>query len=147
MKLEEIEAEYDKDSAIDDTQLGYEATKTSSLWQKYRKIYNQEVLLSANLKARIDIMRAEKEIYFLGRKNSDKEWLTERGLEPYPMVVTKEGAMRLVESDEDYIKLALKISYQLEKIQYLKDILSFLNSRSFLIASAIKDQIWKNGGE
>jgi len=135
MKLDEIYAEWDKDSKIDTTDLGNESIKIPQLHNKYFKVYTSEKLLLRKYEAEMRELKLEKyEFYTQGptRETQEKGWeLPAKGL------ILKSDIPMYMDGDKQLIELSLKIGYQQEKIELLESIIKSLVNRGFQIKSAI----------
>lgn len=135
MKLEEIYAEWDKDSNIDTTDLGNESIKIPSLHNKYFKVYTSEKLLLRKYEAEMKELKLEKyEFYTQGpsKDSMEKGWsMPARGM------ILKQEMPMYMEGDKELIAQSLKIGYQQEKIELLESIIKSLVNRGFQIKAAI----------
>jgi hypothetical protein len=135
MKLDEIYAEWDKDSKIDTTDLGNESIKIPQLHNKYFKVYTSEKLLLRKYEAEMRELKLEKyEFYTQGptKETQEKGWsLPAKGL------ILKSDIPMYMDGDKQLIELSLKIGYQQEKIELLESIIKSLVNRGFQIKSAI----------
>jgi len=135
MKLDEIYAEWDKDSKIDTTDLGNESIKIPQLHNKYFKVYTSEKLLLRKYEAEMRELKLEKyEFYTQGPTKETQE----RGWElPAKGLILKSDIPMYMDGDKQLIELSLKIGYQQEKIELLESIIKSLVNRGFQIKSAI----------
>lgn len=135
MKLEDIYAEWDKDSKIDTTELGHESIRIPELHNKYFKIYTSEKLLLRKHEAEMKALKLEKyEFYTQGptRETQEKGWvLPSRGM------ILKQEMPMYMEGDRELIDMSLKIGYQQEKVELLESIIKSLTNRGFQIKAAI----------
>lgn len=143
MKLEQIFAEWEKDSNIDMTELGEESLKISKLHHKYFQMLTYERIQHRKLEAELKTLRLEKhEFYTQGptKETIDKGW----ELPPIGKILRSDVANYL-EADKDIISLSLKIGIQLEKMDLLKSIITTLNNRGYNIKAAIDWEKFKMG--
>ena len=135
MKIEDITSLWDKDSRIDETELGTESTKIPQIHNKYLKIFMGERVQLIRLKAQQK--RAKKLLteYYLGEL--DREELEELGRDQFYKKVLKQEIDTYIESDDMMIEAILKTSLQQEKVDYLEAILRQINNRGFQIKNAI----------
>jgi len=135
MNIESIHKEWEKDSAIDRTELGEEALRISSLHSKYLRLFTSERLLLIKLESDLKELKKEKYEFFIQgptKETKDKGWeLPARGM------VLKPDIPIYMDADKQIIELSLKIGYQREKIDLLGDILKSINNRSYNIRAAI----------
>lgn len=143
MTIEELQAEWDKDTQIDRTELGQEAIKIPQLHSKYYKIYSTSRLQLRKWESEFKVLKLEKyEFYTMGptEDTEEKGWkLPPRG------AILKAEVNNYIDADPDIIKASLKIGLQQEKIQFLEDIIKSLVNRGFQIKSAIDWEKFKVG--
>jgi hypothetical protein len=135
MKLEEIYAEWDKDSSIDTTNLGNESIKIPSLHNKYFKVYTSEKLLLRKYEAEMKELKLEK--YEFYTQGPNKETLERGWVMPSRGMILKQEIPTYMEGDKELIAMSLKIGYQQEKIELLESIIKSLVNRGFQIKAAI----------
>jgi hypothetical protein len=143
MKLEQIFAEWEKDSNIDQTELGEESLKISKLHHKYFQILTYERVQHRKLEAELKVLRLDKhEFYTQGptKETMDKGW----ELPPVGKIL-RSDVTNYLEADKDIVNLSLKIGIQLEKIDLLKSIITTLNNRGYNIKAAIDWEKFKMG--
>jgi hypothetical protein len=143
MTLEELQAEWDKDTQIDRTELGQEAIKIPQLHSKYYKIYSTARLQLRKWEAEYKVLKLEKyEFYTMGptEESHEKGWVL-----PARGAILKAEVNNYMDADPDIIKASLKIGLQQEKIQFLEDIIKSLVNRGFQIKSAIDWERFKVG--
>jgi Recombination, repair and ssDNA binding protein UvsY len=135
MKLEDIYAEWEKDSKIDATELGTESIRIPELHNKYFKMFSNERLLLRKYEADMKSLKLEKyEFYTQGptRESQEKGWtMPARGM------ILKQEMPMYMEGDRELIDMSLKIGYQQEKIELLESIIKSLTNRGFQIKAAI----------
>ena len=135
MKLDEIYAEWKKDSKIDMTALGDESLKIPKLHHKYFQVYSSEKLLLRKYEAELKQLKLAK--YEFYTQGPSKESL-ERGWDmPAKGMILKQEMPMYLEGDKDIIDLSLKIGYQQEKVELLESIIKSLTNRGFQIKAAI----------
>ena len=135
MKLDDIYAEWDKDSTIDPTELGDESIKIPALHNKYFKLYTSEKLLLRKFEAEMKELKLEKyEFYTQGpsKESQDKGWDF-----PAKGIILKGDIPMYLDGDKDIISLSLKIGLQQEKIDILESIIKSLTNRGYQIKNAI----------
>lgn len=143
MKLEDIFAEWGKDSKIDPTDLGNEAIKIPQLHNKYYRIYINEKLILRKYLEDIKTLKLDKfEFYTMGptEETHAKGWV----LPPQGKIV-KDQVQKYIDSDKDVIALNLKLGIQHEKVDMLDSIIKSLVNRGFQIKSAIDYEKFKVG--
>ena len=144
MKLEEIVAEWDKDSEIDKTELGDESLRIPKLHNKYFQIYTRERLILRKYESELKRLKLDKfEFYSQGPSKESQE----KGWEfPARGVILKGDMSTYMEADPDIIELSLKIGLQQEKVEFLDSIIKSFRDRGFLIKNAIEWHKFTMGG-
>ena len=135
MKIEDITSLWDKDSKIDETELGSESTKIPQIHNKYLKIFMGERVQLIRLKESQKRTKKLLTEYYLGEL--DREELESLGRDQFYKKVLKQEIDTYIESDDMMIEAILKTSLQQEKVDYLEAILRQINNRGFQIKNAI----------
>jgi len=144
MNIEQIVSEWNKDSKIDETELGTVSAKIPMVHNKYLKYYMGERVQLIKLKgAHKKIHRTLLE-YYLGELDRDE--LIELGREQFFKKLLKNEVSTYIESDDMFIESTIKVSMQEEKVSYLDSIIKSLNNRGFQIKSAIDWMKFTQGG-
>lgn len=143
MKLEDIQALWDQDSKINSVDLANESLRVPELHNKYYKIYTQERLVMNKWELELKVVYKEKYEYYMGFL--DEGTLKANGWEPFALKVLKADLPIYMESDQDMINAAKRITLQREKISFLESIIKNLNNRGFLIKNAIDWNKFTNG--
>jgi hypothetical protein len=136
MELAKIVEMWDKDSKIDETELGSESTKIPQTHNKYMKIYIGERATFFKMQGQLKRLRRLLGEYYLGELDRDE--LERIGREQYYKKLLKNEIENYVESDEEMIEMVLKVSMQEEKVRYLEAIIKSLTNRGFAIKNAIE---------
>jgi hypothetical protein len=135
MNIDEIVAYWDKDSKIDETELGSEAAKIPRIHNKYLKIFMGERVILFNMRSDRNKLRRSLLEYYLGEL--DKAELVELGRDQFYKKLLKSEVENYIESDDLYIDANLQVAMQQEKVDYLDAIIRSLNNRNFQIKSAL----------
>ena len=143
MKIKEIENLWEKDSVVDDSQLGLESTKTHGLHFKYSAILNSEESALKILQGELFVLIKEKNEYFNG--DIDEEVLLKRNWLPFGMKLLKTKIPMYIDADDDIIRARYRIGMQERKIKFLQSIIDQIVRRSFFISNALADQKYKSG--
>jgi len=143
MKIEDIVSEWDKDSKIDETELGEESIKIPKLHNKYLKFFMGERIVLFKMKAKNKKIRKGLLEYYLGELDRDE--LEILGRDQFYKKLLKNEVDTYIESDDMYIDSTLEIAMQQEKVDYLEAIIKSLNNRGFQIKSAIDWYKFTNG--
>jgi ethanolamine utilization cobalamin adenosyltransferase len=136
----------------------WESSRIPALHAKYRKILYFEKLEYERMKAAMmPVLRYKKEYY--GGKCEPEVYkkqpfnlklegkITKTRIKDgilIPEIIKDELGM-YVEADPDVIKLKELLTAQLEKVEYLKDMLEDIRKRSFHISNIINTQRFKHG--
>jgi hypothetical protein len=144
MKLEDIFAEWEKDSTIDPLEFTNESVKTSKLHHKYLRWLADERLLLKKYQSDLKQLELDKhEFYTLGPTPETKDlgWkMPARGM------VLKQDLPMYMQGDQEIINMSLKIGMQEEKVEVLKSILVSVNNRGYQIKNGIDFLRFTNGG-
>lgn len=135
MKLEEILEEWGKDSKVDKLMLGEEAMAIAKLHHKYYVMLSKERLLYFKLESEAKQLKKDKYEFYVDGPTQEQ---LEMGWElPAKGRILKSDVGMYLDSDDDIIKLNLKLAYQKEKIDVLESIIKTLYNRGFHIKSAV----------
>ena len=145
MKLEALQAEWEKDSKLNLLDIASESAKIPALHSKYWKIMMSERLKLRKFEADLKQLSNDKFWFFLHGHDEDtraKGWeLPARG-----KITVKEEAKQLVDSDNEVITLTLKIAALREKCLFLEDIIKSVHNRSYTINNIIQWKKFEAGG-
>ena len=144
MNIEQIVTEWNKDSKIDETELGMESAKIPSIHNKYLKIFMGERVALKKLYAKKKKTERILLEYYLGEL--DKDELQELGRDQFFKKLLKNEVQLYIESDDMFIDITLELAMQQEKVDYLESIIKSLNNRGFQIKSAIDWNKFVTGG-
>lgn len=143
MKIEDIQTQWEQDSAIDRSELGEESLKIPQLHSKYFKVFSHERLILKKLEQDYKNMYRKKFEYYNGTMSYEE--LKNNGWEPNPLKILKSEASLYINSDRDIAELQLKIDLQNEKIYLLENIIKSVNNRNFMLKNAIDFLKFQNG--
>ena len=144
MKLDEIYEHWGKDSEIDSTELGSEATKIPKLHHKYYQIFIKERMLLKSYEAEMKKLKLDKYEFFSQGHNENTK---EKGWElPARGMILKTDIPMHMDADKDIINLSLKIGMQFEKVEFLESIIKSFTNRGYLVKSAIDWARFTSGG-
>lgn len=136
MELEEIFAEWNKDSVINEMDLGSSALEIPRLHNKYLKYLSTENKILRKFESQYKKLVFLKTEYYSGVLNGTDE-LDKLGWEPFKRTLLKQDIPKHVESDTDVQKMIQYIGEQKEKVEVLNSIMKEIMSRNFIIKSAI----------
>jgi len=143
MKLDDILNMWSEDCEMDRTELGEESLKLPKLHSKYLRHFSEERLFLRKLEEERKEFSKLKHDYYRGVL--PEEDLKEQGWDPFRLSILKSDVHMYLDSDQDIIKLNLKISVQQEKVDALESIIKAINNRGFLIKAAIDYEKFKVG--
>ena len=144
MKLEDIEKEWSVDSIINNEDLSRASLDIPKLHSKYYNILLAEKKMLYVLSEKKAILEDQLEGWFL--KTMTAEERIEAGLPDFPnKKYLKSDVDRHIARYPDIVQLNLKIGIQLDKIDFVKDIIKSIHNRSFVIKDAISWILFTNG--
>lgn len=135
MKIEDIVSEWDKDSKIDETELGTESTKIPAIHNKYLKVFMSENVQLKRMYGQRNKLKMKLMGYYLGEMDSEE--LEEFNRDQFYKKLLKAEVETYIEADDLFIEMNLKVVMQEEKVNYLENVLKSINSRGFQIKNAI----------
>ena len=134
-KLDELLAEWDKDSEIDRAEPGRELIRIPKLHSKYLTIMSHYRQLVRSNEFRISELKKLKWQYYTGKMS--KEDLTEHSWEPFPYVL-KSDVSTYIEGDKDLNRLLAQKAMNQECVTVCEFVLKELHSRTFQLKSFIE---------
>ena len=144
MKIDDIMELWEKDSHMDDSELGKESLLIPILHHKYYKIYIQEGLMQKKLEQDYKSLYRLKYEYFMG--TLDHETLQEKQWNPNPLKILKQDLAIYIDSDQDIQALQAKIDIQKQKLSFLESAIKTISNRGYLIKNVIDWERFKVGG-
>lgn len=141
-KLDELLAEWAKDSDIDRTEPGRALLDIPKLHGKYLNILSRYRLLAKEAEFKIAKAKRLKWEYYTGKLDDDD--LKKYGWEPFPYVL-KSDLTTYLESDEDINKYVAQKAMYLEIVDCCESILKELHSRTFQLRSFIEWERFAQG--
>jgi len=143
MKLDDMMDEWEKDSQMDQSELGLESLRIPTLHHKYFKIFSQEGLLLKKLESDYKVLLKLKTMYYMGTLSEEE--LEEQAWEPQPLKILKQDLPLFIEGDDDIRLLQNKIDIQKQKLSFLESAIKTIINRGFLIKNAIDWERFKVG--
>jgi len=143
MTLDEIAAEWAKDSKIDKTELGVESIRIPELHSKYLKIFFDERRRLKGYQFQSRETYLKKYEYYNGKMSEEE--MKDLGWEPFMKRLMKGEVDYYLDADRDMIQEKAKIVNQEEKIDMVAEIIKNLNQRNFQIKNAIDYLKFTNG--
>ena len=144
MKLETIMEMWDKDSKIDWTQPGKAAIGIPAVHNKYLKEYTNARMRLKVINGLLSEMVSIKFQYYSGYM--DKDMLKSHGWQQFTIKLkTKSGIEKMIEGDEDILKLQSRIANVEEKMLYLETVMKMLSNSNFMITNYISWEKFQAG--
>lgn len=138
MNIESIRQMAEADLRIDGTELGDESIRIPQLHGKWLNIFHDESLILRKLEADYKTLRKQKWEYYSGKMSQEE--LNALKWEPFGHRILRQDLDVYMDSDQDMIRLIMKIDMQKAKVDYLDSLLKGLNNRQWVIRNAIE---WK----
>lgn len=143
MTFDELKEMVKKDISLDETQLDKESSRTPQIHNKYLLFFMEEKLSLTRMETELDVVRKKKWLYFSGKMSQDE--LDENGWEQFDLHILKNDVDKMIEADDQVIKLKLKVEYQRERVNYLENVIKIINNRQWNIRSIIDWLKFTNG--
>lgn len=131
------------DLVMDKTELDIESMKTPQIHNKYLVMYTDEKLIMGKLESDLNILKRDKWLYYTGKMSPEQ--LKDRGWDTFDLNILKTDIEKFLSADEDLIKLANRILFQKEKVNYLESVIKIINNRQWNIRAAIDWLKFTNG--
>jgi hypothetical protein len=131
---------WNEDCNVDRTKLDIEALDVPKLHSKYFNFYSHEKLKLKKLERDMKVLLLNRYYYYTGKGTAE-----EYAENPLDVKVLKNEVNMYLESDPQILELQGKIDLQQEKVLTLKEIISNINNRNWLIRNAIEFQKFING--
>ena len=131
------------DLVMDKTELDIESMKTPQIHNKYLVMYTDEKLILGKLESDLNILKRDKWLYYTGKMSPEQ--LKDRGWDTFDLNILKTDIEKFLGADEDLIKLANRILFQKEKVNYLESVIKIINNRQWNIRAAIDWLKFTNG--
>jgi hypothetical protein len=143
MNMEELRLMVKDDLVMDKTELDIESMKTPQIHNKYLVMYSDEKLILGKLESDLNILKRDKWLYYTGKMSPEQ--LEDRGWDTFDLNILKTDIDKFLGGDEDLIKLANRILFQKEKVNYLENVIKIINNRQWNIRAAIDWLKFTNG--
>lgn len=139
MNIEELQDEWEKDSAIDDQYLGEASTATPKLHAKYIKLLISKKLQQIKMQADYNVLRKNKFRYYRGEMS--REDLTSLGWTQWQGVKPLKNEMdEFLTGDTDLNTMRVKVDYLETMIYFLESVLGQIKARDWQIKTGVE---WK----
>ena len=143
MTLDQYLAEWQTDAALDLAALDESARQVPLLHAKSWNYYTYERLRYKKIDSDYKVLYRQKWEYFLG-KMDDAERL-ELGWPPQPLKILSGNVHIYMEGDAEIQNLLKRKAYIEEILKFIEDVIKSVNTRNFVIKSAIDFLRFKNG--
>jgi hypothetical protein len=143
MKIEQIKDLWTKDVEINKSELDHEALKIPQLHSKYYKILLDLKKELREINISYEILLAFKTEFYLGAVSPKR--LNELKLEAFNKKLSKPELPLYINTDKDVIKLSSQIGELKDSIEFVTDIIKTLNTRGFLLKTALDFIKFTNG--
>lgn len=142
--LSELQQFWEKDSAIDETDLGHTSSSTPLLHSKYLNFLSQAKLQLRMVTSKFLRLRRDKIRYYKGEMT--REELIERNWSQYQGIKPLKSEMNeVLQLDEDMIQLEDKVVYLETVVQFLESIMKSIASRTWDVKNSIEWVKIQNG--
>ena len=141
--MEELRLMVKGDLVMDKTELDIESMKTPQIHNKYLVLYSDEKLILGKLESDLNILKRDKWLYYTGKMSPEQ--LEDRGWDTFDLNILKTDIDKFLSADEDLIRLANRILFQKEKVNYLENVIKIINNRQWNIRAAIDWLKFTNG--
>ena len=142
MKIENIQEEWNKDSGFTGN-VSHDILKIPELHNKYYKILTNERLILKKYEADMKILRKEKQEFYID--GNTEETLKKKWELPAKGRIIKTEVAPYLDSDSDIIELSLKIGMQIEKVDFVENIIKHINNRGYLLRTFLDSEKFRNG--
>ncbi len=143
MKLETLQAEWDKDAEFDLGRADEVIRKIPLLHAKYWRIFVEEKLRRLHVRNEYAMLRHLRYEYYAGRLD-DAERI-KQGWPVQPLRLVKQDIDSYLEADPILVPLKLKVETQEIKMSFLEDVIKSINNRNFLVKNGIEWLRFSNG--
>jgi len=133
-KIDDLLAEWAKDSVIDRTEPGKALLDIPKLHSKYLNILSTHRLLIRDAEFKYNRMKKLKWEYYTGKLDDDQ--LTKYGWEPFPFVL-KSDITTYLDADEDLAKYLAQRRMHEEIVEVCMSIMKELGARTFQLKDFI----------
>ena len=133
-KIDDLLAEWAKDSIIDRTEPGKALLDIPKLHSKYLNILSNHRLLILDAEFKYNRMKKVKWEYYTGKLDDDQ--LTKYGWEPFPFVL-KSDITTYLDADEDLSKYLAQRRMHEEIVEVCMSIMKELGARTFQLKDFI----------
>ena len=134
--LDDIMAEWNKDSIIDELNVQKELLKIASLKAKYMKVLTCHNVKVKDLEKEYNKLKKIKWEYYSGDLNNPQDLAT-YGYEPWVKKTLRQDIPMYLDADKELVNILLKKVIHQEITEVCKEILKELNNRTYQIRGFI----------
>lgn len=143
--LQDIEQQWEKDAVISQTDLAETSMRTGKLHWKYYRIMVQEKYGLFELEEELKRLEYNLELLYQGRLVDDD--YDRLGWEPLDKIPpTAAERTKAVAIDQRMLEMRSKMLRQSLKVDALKDIITQINGRQWIIRNTLEALKWESGG-
>lgn len=128
VSLEEIMAQWEKDSQVDLTEPGKEIVRIPIIHSKFNQYLSHHNLAAKKCALELTRVKKLKWEYYSGKM--DEETLDKLGWEPFRFTLKSDISI-YIDADEDLIKLKKKQVYHEETAKFCENVMKELQSRTY----------------
>ena len=136
MNFDELKQQVQEDLKIDSTELATESVNTPQIHNKYLIFLKKHKEALAEDERTLRVMRKYKWLYYTGKLS--KEELDRFKWEPFDLNILKTDVDRVIDADDDVIRLERQITEKKELVSYLDGVVKIVGNRQWNIRSAIE---------
>ena len=130
--LQDIMAQWEKDSQVDSTEPGKEIIRTPLLHSKYNRYLTTHMLSAKKCASELNKMKKLKWLYYNGKM--DKEELARLGWEQFQFTLKSDISV-YIDGDEDLNRIKQRQCYHEESAKYCENVMKELQSRTYQLRS------------
>lgn len=143
MTLEDIQDAWLEDSKFDRSELGNVSLDIPKLHHKYYKIFSAERLRLRKMETDFKELKRDKWEFYLDGPTEEQ---LELGWKlPAKGRILKTDIPQYMDSDPEIIEMTLKMSYQLEKVDFCESIIRTISNMNWVVKNAIEWERFKVG--
>lgn len=135
--IDDLMESWKKDAQIDNTELGMESIRLSTLHAKYIDVYKHQKMREQKLKFDLSKLTKLKWRYYDGKLNGTEE-LDQLGWEPMREKYLRADIGTMIDGDSDVLEIKNKLAYTELFVDCCEKIIKEIHQRSFNLKNAIE---------
>lgn len=143
MNISDIQAQWEQDNTIDEARLTHEAVRIPKIHHKYLKMLFDEKNIYEQICIEYDTMVHFKTLYYTGKL--DETTLKEKGMQPFHFRLLKQDVEMYLRADSDINRIRERKTFQMEKVNFLEEVIKQINQRNFHLRLIIDWQKFTSG--